>query len=98
MLSDLRRYPSTMILYMALEMPDAVFGLLNQIFPPDMPCAIVFWAGYPDRQRIIRGTVANMASLISEEKERYMGLLFVGRFLEGMPYTSAMKRPFRKKE
>ena len=97
MLSDLRKYPSTMVLYMALEMPDVVFGLLNQIYPPDMPCAVVFWAGYPDRQRIVLGTVADMASKISQEKERYMGLLFVGRFLEGMPYTSAMRRSFGKK-
>jgi precorrin-4 methylase len=94
MLSDLGKYPSSMILYMALEMPGVVFGLLNQIYPPDMPCAVVFWAGYPDRQRIILGTVADMALKISQEKERYMGLLFVGRFLEGMPYTSAMRRSF----
>jgi precorrin-4 methylase len=94
-LSDLRKYPSTMILYMALEMPDVVFGLLNQFYPPDMPCAVVFWAGYPDSQQIILGTVADMASKISQKKERYMGLLFVGRFLEGMPYTSAMSRSFR---
>jgi precorrin-4 methylase len=97
MLIDLRKYPSSMILYMALEMPDVVFSLLSQIYPPDMPCAVVFWAGYPDRQRIILGTVADMASKISQEKERYMGLLFVGRFLKGMPYTSAMKRSFKKK-
>jgi precorrin-4 methylase len=97
-LSDLRKYPSTMVLYMALEMPDVAFSLLNQIYPPDMPCAVVFWAGYPDRQRIVLGTVAEMPSKIFQEKERYMGLLFVGRFLEGMPYTSAMKRSFRNKE
>jgi precorrin-4 methylase len=57
-----------------------------------MPCAVVYWAGYPDRQRILRGTVADMDEKISKDKERFMGLLFIGRFLEGKPHETAMKR------
>jgi len=61
-----------------------------------MPCAVVFWAGHPDRQRIIRGTVADMGEKLSKDKERFMGLLFIGRFLEGKPYAAAMKRGEKK--
>ena len=57
-----------------------------------MPCAVVFWAGCPDRERILRGTIGNMGEKLSKDKEKFMGILFVGRFMEGKPYESAMKR------
>jgi precorrin-4 methylase len=82
----------TMVLYMALYHPDKVFAALKKALPPDMPCAVVFWAGYPERQRIVHGTVADMGEKLSEDKERFMGLLFVGRFLEGNPYEKAIRR------
>lgn len=91
-LEDLAEYPTTMVLYMALRKPEKLFDALEEVLPGDMPCAVVFWAGYPDRERILRGTVADMGEKLSGEKELYMGLLFVGRFLEGKPYESAIKR------
>ncbi len=91
MLKEIAKYPSTTVLYMALAMPERLFALLQQVYPPDMPCAVVYWAGYPDRQHVIMGTVSDMASKISQEEEKYMGLLFIGKFLEGHPYRSAMK-------
>jgi len=91
-LKDLGKYPSTMIFYMALWKSEELFKGLNVGFPPDMPCAVVFWAGYPEKERILRGTVADMQEKLSKDKEKFMGLLFVGRFLEGKPYESAMKR------
>jgi hypothetical protein len=33
-----------------------------------------------------------MGEKLLKEKERFMGLLLVGRFLEGKPYEAAMKR------
>lgn len=91
-LKDLGKYATTMVLYMALGDPKKLFATLGEALPPDMPCAVVYWAGYPDRQRIVRGTVADMGDKLSKEKEKFMGLLFIGRFLEGKPYEKAMKR------
>jgi precorrin-4 methylase len=91
-LKDLAKYPTTMVLYMAADEPEKLFAALGEVLPSDMPCAVVFWAGHPDRQRIVRGTVADMAQKLANDKERYMGLLFIGRFLEGMPYETAIKR------
>jgi siroheme synthase len=68
------------------------FAALQEALPPDMPCAAVYWAGYPDRQRIVRGTVADMGEKLAADKEKFMGLLFIGRFLGGKPYEAAMKR------
>ena len=91
-LKDLAKYPTTMVLYMALWEPEKLFAALGEVLPPDMPCAVVYWAGYPDRERILRGTVADMGQKLATDKERFMGLLLIGRFLEGKPYESAMKR------
>ncbi|RLB20948.1 MAG: tetrapyrrole methylase [Deltaproteobacteria bacterium] len=91
-LRDLSKYPTTMILYMALKNPKRLFEALGEVLPADMPCAVVYWAGYPDRQHILLGTVADMGEKLSREKERFMGLLLIGRFLEGKPYESAMKQ------
>jgi precorrin-4 methylase len=95
-LKDLGKYQPTMILYMALRNPKKLFAVLGETFPSDMPCAVVFWAGHPDKQRIIRGTVADMGEKLSKDRERFMGLLFIGRFLEGKPYAAAMKRGEKK--
>ena len=85
-------YPTTMILYMAMYEPQKLFAALEEVLPPDMPCAVVFWAGYPDRERVVRGTLSDMGETLSKDKESFMGLLFIGRFLEGKPYEAAIKR------
>jgi precorrin-4 methylase len=92
LLKDLAKYGSTMVFYMAMWKPQEVFRALQGALPPDMPCAVVFWAGYPDRQRVVRGTLADMGDKLAADKEKFMGLLFIGRFLEGKPYEAAMKR------
>jgi len=91
-LKDLGKYPTTMIFYMALREPEKLFAALGEVLPPDMPCAVVYWAGHPDRERILPGTVADMGQKLSKEKENFMGLLVIGRFLKGKPYESAQKR------
>jgi precorrin-4 methylase len=91
-LKKVAEYPTTMVLYMAMYEPEKVFSALGEVLPADMPCAVVFWAGYPDRQRVVRGTIADMADTLSKDKENFMGLLFIGRFLEGKPYEAAIKR------
>ena len=91
-LKYLAKYPSTIVMYMALWEPKGLFAALGEVLPSDMPCAVVYWAGYPDRERVLRGTVADMGEKLSTDKEKFMGLLFIGRFLEGKPYESAMKQ------
>ena len=98
MLQDISKYPITMVLYNALGNPEQLFAVLGQIFPSEMPCAVVYWAGYPDRQKIVQGTVADMGRKLANEEEKYMGLLLIGRFLEGKPYEAAMHPPRSKKK
>ncbi len=90
LLEELSKYETTMILYMALWQSEKLFEILKKTLPSDMPCAAVYWAGYPDRERVQRGTIGDMAEKLAGEKEKYMGLLLIGRYLNGQPYESAM--------
>ncbi len=91
-LDHVAQYPSTMILYMALDDPEALFETLGEVLPPELPVAVVFWAGYPDKERVMRGTVGDMGPRLAADPERLMGLLFIGRFLEGKPYAAGVEQ------
>jgi precorrin-4 methylase len=54
---------------------------------------VVFWAGYPDKQRVLPCTLADLPARWAKKKERYLDLLLVGRFLEGGPYLAARTNP-----
>jgi precorrin-4 methylase len=91
-LKDIAKHEHTLILYMALRDPVKLFKTLGKYLPADLPAACVFWAGHPDKERVVRGTVGDMGPKLAEDKERFMGLLLIGRFLEGQPYEKAMRR------
>jgi precorrin-4 methylase len=91
-LADLARHEHTLVLYMALKQPVKLFEALGRHWPADMPAACVYWAGYPDKQKVVRGTVGDLGPKLARDPERMMGLVFVGRFLEGKPYEQAMRR------
>jgi len=91
-LADLARHEHTMVLYMALKEPEKLFKSLGRYLPADMPAACVFWAGHPEKERVVRGTVGDLGPKLAQDPERFMGLLFIGRFLEGQPYETAMRR------
>ncbi|MGD8536721.1 MAG: SAM-dependent methyltransferase [Candidatus Aminicenantes bacterium] len=97
MFKEIGKY-TTMVIYNALGNPEQLFAALSTIYPLNMPCAVVYWAGYPEKQKIIRGTIADMGSRLAKEEEKYMGILLIGRFLEGKPYEAAMSRQKIRKE
>ena len=77
------------IFYMALADAPHLFQVLSSYLAPDLPCAVVYWAGDLERQRVLRGTLAEMPALLQADPERFMGLLLLGRFLEGQPFSAA---------
>ncbi|MCD6300224.1 MAG: hypothetical protein J7L78_03530 [Dehalococcoidales bacterium] len=91
-LRDMVRYPCSMIFYMALWDAKELFSALREVLPSNTPCAVVYWAGYSNLQHILCGTVADMGEKISKQKEKFMGLVLVGKFLKGKPFTAALNR------
>lgn len=86
-----------MVFYMALQNAKELFSVLKEVLPSNTPCAVVYWAGYPNRQHILHGTVADMGKKISKEKEKFMGLVLVGQFLKGKPFTEGLKKALENK-
>ncbi len=91
-LREMVRHPCSMIFYMALWDAKELFSALREVLPSNTPCAVVYWAGYPNLQHILRGTVADMGEKISKQKEKFMGLVLVGKFLKGKPFTAGLNR------
>ena len=89
LLELLGRQEHSAVLYMALADAPRLFEVLREYLPPDLPCAVVYWAGDLERQRVLRASLAQMPAKLADDPERFMGLLFLGRFLEGRPFTAA---------
>jgi precorrin-4 methylase len=92
LIKDLAKYPVTMVYFMGLEELGNIIPLLQKYYPGDLPIAIVYHAGYKDKERVVKGTLDTILSKVAGDKENWMGMIVVGRCLEGAPYRSRVER------
>lgn len=72
---------ATMVFFtMFLDM-EKVVKKLKSHYPPDTPIAIVLFAGYKDKERIIDGTLDTILEKTKGEKLPFEHLIYVGDFL-----------------
>lgn len=90
-LKDLSKYPVTMAFYMALKHADTLMAKLKKYYPADLPVAVVYNAGYPDKEKVVKGTLDTILEDIKTEKENWLGMIVVGRCLEGQPQRGMVK-------
>ncbi|WP_170302272.1 SAM-dependent methyltransferase [Desulfosarcina widdelii] len=90
-LKDLSKYPITMAFYMALNHADTLINSLNKYYPKDLPVAVVYNAGFPEKEKVIMGNLDTILAKIKAEKENWLGMIFVGRCLEGQPQRGMVK-------
>jgi precorrin-4 methylase len=88
---DLAKHPVTMVFYMGISELNRLVPLLRKAHPGDLPVAVVYYAGYPDKEKVVKGTLDTILSKVAGEKEPWMGLIIVGRCLEGTPYRSRVE-------
>ncbi len=79
-------HSTTLIFYMALWDTETLFMQLSKYLDRNLPCAVVYWAGDPDREKIIRGSLGEMNEKLDSEEETFMGLLLIGKFLNTEPH------------
>ncbi|MFZ5450615.1 MAG: SAM-dependent methyltransferase [Thermodesulfobacteriota bacterium] len=84
---DLSHIPGTLAFYMGLWEPEKLVESLKNFNPGDLPVTVVYFAGYRDKEKIIKGNLNNILEKIAPEKEKFMGLIIVGRSLEGSRFT-----------
>jgi uroporphyrin-III C-methyltransferase len=80
---DLSREPGTLAFYMGLSQMGRIVTALKKFNPGDLPVAVVYYAGYPKKQKIVRGTLDTIVAKTAPEKEKWMGMIIVGRCLTG---------------
>jgi precorrin-4 methylase len=72
---------SMAIFTMRAEFPDFI-AKLRQGLPDDTPVAVVEYAGYKDRERIIEGTLGDILEKTSGQDLAFEYLIYVGEFLK----------------
>jgi precorrin-4 methylase len=88
---EVLRQPATLVFYMGLpELPQMV-EVLKKYQPADLPIAVVYFAGFPEKEKVVKGTLANILEKISQEKEKWLAMIIVGRCLEGKPYRARVE-------
>lgn len=77
-LKDLSKYKTTMVLYMSLRNMKDVAAKLRGYYPPDLPVAVVYYAGYSDKERVLRSTLARIEDDVKKTEETWLGLVVIG--------------------
>jgi precorrin-4/cobalt-precorrin-4 C11-methyltransferase len=91
---------ATLAIHLAIQSLDAIVGELTPILGADCPVAVVFRATWAD-ERIIRGTLADIAARLSAAPVERSALILVGRalaaeeFRESALYDADYRRRFR---
>lgn len=94
---------ATLAIHLAIHALDKVVEDLTPLYGADCPVAIVVKASWPD-ERVVRGTLSDIAAKVAEEPIERTALIFVGRtlaaedFRESSLYDPAYQRRFRGRD
>ncbi|MCD6293778.1 MAG: hypothetical protein J7M20_02390 [Deltaproteobacteria bacterium] len=73
----------TLCIFMGLKDVTDLVSFLKQWYPGTMPACIVYKAGYSAGEALARTTLDGLANTASSAKEKFLGLIYVGRCLAG---------------
>ncbi|MCD6185707.1 MAG: hypothetical protein J7K84_07960 [Deltaproteobacteria bacterium] len=79
LLKDFSKYDVTMVFYMALSSMDKLVEKFSKYYPPELPMAIVYYAGYSEKERILKSTLGKILDDLKKTDEKWMGLLIIGK-------------------
>ena len=48
---------------------------------------VVYHAGYPEKERVVKGSLRDIMDKLSGEKEKWMGMIIVGKALTDQPFA-----------
>jgi precorrin-4/cobalt-precorrin-4 C11-methyltransferase len=83
---ELAKHQSTMVIFLGTpQLTTVVDELLKGGYPKDTPAALVYKATWPD-QKIVRGTLVDIAGKAKEAGIKETALIFVGRVINPQGY------------
>lgn len=77
-LADISQYETTIVLYMSLRNMDTLAARFREHYPPELPVAVVYFAGYPDQEQVLRSTLADIVEDVRTQDEDWLGLVIIG--------------------
>lgn len=81
-LCEIAKIGATLLIYLSVSMIDRVVAeLLEGAYTSETPAAVVFRASWPD-ERVVEGTLADIAELVREAKIGKQALILVGDVLK----------------
>ena len=80
-LTRLARIRATLVIFLSAEYIGKVVARVLQGYGPDTPAAVVYRASWPD-EKIIKGTLKNIAAKTKQAGVRKQALIFVGDVLK----------------
>jgi precorrin-4 methylase len=78
MIRDLAKYKNTLVLYMSIRSMETLTDRFKKYYPSDLPVAVVYFAGYPDKEKVVRGTLSTITEQVRKIDEEWLGLVIVG--------------------
>jgi precorrin-4 methylase len=78
LLKDISKYKSTLVLYMSLRSMRALVDRFMKYYPADLPVAVVYFAGYADKEHVLRGSLKNIEAQVRKVDEKWLGLVIIG--------------------
>jgi len=91
---------ATLVIHLAIQALEVIVNELTPCYGADCPVAVVVRASWPD-QRVVRGTLADIADRVAAEPIERTALVLVGRalaakdFRESALYDPGYRRRFR---
>lgn len=82
LLKDLSKYDTTMVWYMSLRSLDKVVERMVKYYPPELPIAVVYYAGYPDKEKVLKSCLGTILEDIKKMDEKWLGLFITGKCAE----------------
>lgn len=79
-IENLARHRSTMVFFMPREFEEKVLPELRKHYPSNTPVAIVYKAGYPGEEQVVRCTLGSFP--LQPPEQRWLRLIYIGEFLK----------------
>ena len=76
-----KHHPTMVIFTMHTKFKDLV-EKLQKLYPLQTPIAVVVYAGYKEKERVIKGRLNTILELVGDEKFPFEHLVYVGDFLD----------------
>jgi len=79
-IESLATHRATMAIFMNRDLKN-LMARLSTYYPPQTPIGIVVYAGYKEKERVIKGTIETIVDKVGSEKLPFEHLIYVGDFL-----------------